>query len=253
MKPETRHLHFHRHRHRPPHPHTLHVRRHSWPPFKLALPSLPPAAEATEATAPAPAAPIADDADPFPHFLSPPASPDSEAYIFDYMTADIAPAPRARRAARARARSLSPHRTPARPPYDAPAPTSPTAQAVRRLRAWMQRMEARYWSHRRAPDDDDGSGAPTPSRKRKAASPPSDVEMADGSGSGSGSGSDDAAPGSPARGRKTLRRSRGSVGGGGGVRSHSRKPRVWRSPPPEMWTVVEEEREDEAMGLGITV
>ena len=239
MKPETRHHHFTRHRHRPPHPHTLHARRHSWPPFKLSFPSLPSSPKTTQppSPSPSPSSPITDDDDPFPHFLSPQASPDPEAYIFDYMTASIDPAP----VRRSRARSASPPRTAPSPPYYAlPPRAGPTTQAIAKLRAWMERMEARY--RYRWPRD---GGAPAPDRKRKAASPPpDDVEMADGS-------SGDEGPVSPARGRKTLRRSRGSVGAG--ARGHSGRPRVWRSPPSDMWTVLEDEGEDETMGLGIAV
>ena len=137
-------------------------------------------------------------------------------------------------ASHSRARSHSPPPTDdeASPSYFHP---SPTLTAALKLKDWMQRMEQRYLYWRPARDSPS-----QPGRKRKAASPPPDVEM-----------HDEKMPVSPPRGRKTLRRSRGSRGGG--VRNHSGRPRVWRQPDVTIWPLIEDEQEDEPMGLGIAV
>ena len=229
MMSESRHVHFAPQLpHRRPH----HHRRHSWPPFKLHLPHLPHHA--------AKKLPIDDD--PQSYFLSPtpsPGGPDAdETYIFDYMSASIETSPRAR--------SLSPHRrsASASPSYFRPPRHSPTTAAVVKLRKWMQHMEARYL-YRRVRQE---GRSPASGQKRKASSPPIDGDRMEGI-EEEGSVS----PVSPPRGRKTLRRSRDRAGGR--VRSHSGRPRVWQLPSEDIWPVLEEEQEEDedAHGLGITV
>ena len=200
-------------------PHHHHQRRHSWPPLKLLhnLPHFPHS----------PRKPPIDE-EPLSYFLSPMPSPslDSGTYIYDYMNASIGDA------TPSRARSLSPQRS-ENPPYFQPSPSSPTTVAIARLRTWMHNMEEKYFYRR--PRD-----SPSKGRKRRAASLPPDTEMTDGPTGG---------PVSPPRGRKTLRRSQGSVRL---IRGHSGRPRVWQLPDEGLWPVLEDEHEDEPMGLGIS-
>ncbi|MCJ1484469.1 hypothetical protein MMC06_004640 [Schaereria dolodes] len=154
------------------------------------------------------------DDDPFAFFISPDADPDI--LTDEYLGAGIS--------STKRSRSLSPFRTRKR---SSASGTAFSNTAIAKLKRWIDRMEKRY---RHSPH-----GRPTKTGAISSETPltvPSAYLSR-----------------SPiARGRKegrlgeNLRRRRN-------VRSHSARPRVWREPGADIWSVAEEEQED--VGLGI--
>ena len=179
---------------------SYHSRHHSWPPFRLQH------FHQKENI----------DEDPFSFFIS--TSDDVEEYVVDYMNADIEDVP-------PRSRSLSPfHRN-----KSTKSRNNPTTAAISRLKKWIEKMETRYFNHRRSPPTDVYK-APYKAPEPLPASPPE--------------------PTSPTfRGRKTVQRNSRSVGNRA-VRSHSGKPRIWREPSEDIYPVLEVQ---EDAGLGIKV
>lgn len=156
------------------------------------------------------------DENPFAFFIS--TSDDVDGLADEHITADIELEPRSR--------SLSPfhlHRW----TVEKSAEPGSDRTGFTKLKRWIAKMEKRYFH-------------------RRMISPPpvlvvSPVRVPQNSPN---------SPNSPnARGRNGLRGSpRGRASGT--IRSHSRKPRVWREPGEDMWPL-EEEQED--LGLGISV
>ena len=167
------------------------------------------------------------DENPFAFFVSPPE--DSEREIADDLSAGIEDG--------RRPRSLSPLHIKERPVSSLrPIPLSPRAVLMR----WIEKMEKRYVHKRRASDEE----LPSPSPPIPAQSPTAPT-----------------APLSPQpRGRATRQHSPNSSSPRQ-MRSHSGRPRIWRSPPSGIWTLAEEkEQEDKEQekkeqkdcGLGIS-
>ena len=154
------------------------------------------------------------DENPFAFFISPPE--DSGGGIADDLSAGIEVG--------RRPRSLSPLHVKEKPVSNLRStPLSPRAVLVR----WIEKMEKRYVHKRRASDEE----PPKPTSLVPTRSPP--------------------APPSPQmRGRAVQQHSPNSSSGRQ-IRSHSGRPRIWRSPPSGIWTL-EEEKEQEEHGLGIS-
>ncbi len=149
------------------------------------------------------------DDDPFAYFISP--AEDRDIFTESYLTAGIAN--------RQRSRSLSPIPIRRKPHAKSSAAKSPTL----RLKQWIERME-RYYFHRSPP-------SPQPQIPIIEVREPKQWETVS----------------PPIRGRRDFRSSshdRISQT----VRTPPRKPRVWREPSEDIWTVFEE---GEEVGLGI--
>ena len=152
------------------------------------------------------------DEDPFAFFLS--ASNDLDGFPDEHITADIEPTPRSR--------SLSPF--PCRRTQDEESPEISSTTTIAKLKRWIEKMERRYF-HRRP------TLLPEPEFKiSPVRTPPK-------------------SPSSPqARGRLDAR-TRPNSRATRAMRSHSGRPRVWREPNEDIWTVMEEQ---EDIGRGIT-
>ena len=155
------------------------------------------------------------DENPFSFFISPPE--DSGGGIADDLSAGIEDG--------RRKRSLSPLNIKERPISSIRSrPLSPRAVLTR----WIEKMETRYVHKRRASDE----APPKPSALIPLrASPPVPTLSPK-------------APLSPQmRGRAVKQE-----GSGGSpkrqIRSHSGRPRIWRSPPSGIWTLAEEKEQD---------
>lgn len=153
------------------------------------------------------------DADPFAYFVSPVEESDCDAGI----------------TSKARSRSLPPsHRAPWPPLTISKNHTSPTA----RLKQWINRMEKLY-SHRAAPPPPEPFIMLAEPRRPSTLPQPGPVII----------------PRSPpVRGRGNGRKTSGQRITANG-RTPTRRPRVWREPSSDIWSVPEESEE---VGLGIT-
>ena len=193
------------------------TRRYSWPPLKL----IKPRREKDI------------DEDPFSHFLTPINYDHARAWD-DYMEADIE--------RESRPKSLSPCTMQNRDKVL-------QGPAIRKLKSWIQRMEARY-VYRRTPDTmiEEEASLPTPPNspvqlqssinKRVAF-----VEME----TGPNFDMCNITISPPLRGRRPARSTRRRYGDKV-VRSHSKRARVWKEPDEDIWSVPEEQ---EDIGLGI--
>ena len=189
-----------------------HVRRHSWPPFRLS--NLHHKKDI--------------DDDPFSFFISP--SNDLAGFDFDHMNADIEP--------ESRSRSLSPSMI----RNKGKILNSPT---ISRLKKWVQKMEARYLHTRYSAPSKVPTLLITPpdspiiGMKRPASPEPLertvDIPI-------------QVSP--PLRGRRTSRSARRPYGNRM-VRSHSKRARVWREPGEDIWPVMEEDGEDIGLGISV--
>ena len=150
------------------------------------------------------------DNDPFAYFISP--AEDRDIFTESYLTAGIT--------SKQRPRSLSPTTVRLKPHNKLPTHKSPTL----RLKKWIERME-KYYFHR-SPSSPQAQGPIIVVREPKQPDPVSP----------------------PVRGRRDSR-SKSHDRNPQAVRTPPRKPRVWRQPSEDIWTVVEE-RED--VGLGIS-
>ncbi|KAL2047386.1 hypothetical protein N7G274_001407 [Stereocaulon virgatum] len=153
------------------------------------------------------------DEDPFSYFISP--AEDRDVFINSHLTAGIND--------KRRSRSLSPakHKT-ITSLAAAAAASSPTAK----LKRWIERMELRCFRRSSAMCE-----RPMPSPNPQQ--PPEIVQTVS----------------PPVRGRRDIRSSsRQRVNHN--MRSHSRRPRVWREPSKDIWPVAEE---GDGIGLGISV
>ena len=197
-----------------------HRRHHSWPPFRLHIPHRKHI-----------------DEDPFSFFLS--LDGDSAGSMIDHMDADIDVS--------SRSRSHSPNMF----HNKAKLLASPTGKSIVRLKKWVEKMEVRYF-HLKRPQLEEQSTVPEiivsdtevpkPCLKRPAS--PSELEEIE-----------RAIPipiSPPLRGRRSRRSSRRPYGGQM-VRTHSKRARVWREPSEEIWSVMEEDEEDDEIGLGISI
>lgn len=184
-------------------------RRHSWPPFKTLHTSFGGGDKI--------------DDNPFAYFISP--IEDQEAFVDSNLTAGITQQPRTC--------SLSPFHYQIHSP---PLSTPPEWRPLVILRKLIRRLEARrHPTHRHlSPSQSQTRAAPPPhSYLKPQPSPPSPPSS----------------QGSPRiRGRRTLPSSEGSSRIRQ-VRSHSGRPRIWREPGEDLWTLAEE---GEEVGLGIT-
>jgi hypothetical protein len=194
-------------------------RSHSWPPFKLQLHS--PFAHHSNKNI---------DEDPFSFFIST-NDGDEEQFVADYMSGGIEVP---------RARSLSPLRKRRRQGQTGFA--SEDAKAIRMLKKWMRRMEPKYFDRKRKlEEEDERHMSPEMLPRAFPLSPPSSPHTPQ--------------PQSPNhRGRAHLRKPVRDLEQNGEtrqVRSHSGRPRLWRAPESDIWTV-DEEREDDS-GLGIVL
>lgn len=184
-------------------------RRHSWPPLKTLHTSFGGSDKI--------------DDNPFAYFISP--TEDQDAFDDSNLTAGITQ--------QSRTRSLSPFR------YQLPSSPLSTTTGWRPLvilRKLIRRLEARrYHTHRHL----------SPSQPQTRAASPPDLYL-----------KPQPSPAAPPslqvsptiRGRRTLPSSEGS-GRIRQVRSHSGRPRIWREPGEDLWTLAEE---GEEVGLGIT-
>lgn len=162
------------------------------------------------------------DDNPFAYFISP--VEDREDFVETHLTAGITVQPRPR--------SLSPFRQFHLSPLSAP----PEWRPLVILRRLIRRLEARRYSTRRKL---------SPSHPQTQAASPPDFYLQPHPSS--------ASPPSPqvsprSRGRRDLPSSVGSSRIRQ-VRSHSGRPRIWREPGEDLWTLAEE---GEEVGLGIT-
>lgn len=184
-------------------------RRHSWPPFKTLHTSF--------------GGDDKIDDNPFAYFISP--IEDQEAFVGSNLTAGITQRPRTR--------SLSPFHSQF---HSSPLSTPLEWRPLVILRKLIRRLEARRHPTCRHP---------SPSQPQTRAPPPPDSYLKP--------PPSPASPPSPQvspriRGRRVLPSSEGSSRIRQG-RSHSERPRIWREPGEDLWTLAEE---GEEVGLGIT-
>ena len=152
------------------------------------------------------------DENPFAFFIS--NTGGSDEIPEDSMSAGIEKTPRSR--------SLSPLQFHAKQNPDLASLTVPNPFS--RLKRWIQRMEKQYFHQGHLSPIEVPQNTPVSSLQRSPVSPPS-------------------------RGRESIRGSPRSLRSSD-TRSHSGRPRVWREPSDNIWSVVEEQEE---IGLGISL
>lgn len=166
------------------------------------------------------------DSDPFAYFVSP--DEDRVVYIEGNLTAGIK--------SKSRSRSL--------PPFQSRGPrlhlsiSTTTRSPTARLKRWIERMEQQYFhlSHK-------STDEPDPIIKIVKPKPQSPIPRTE----------PVVIPISPPiRGRRDARTGSGQRRTPNNGRTPPRRPRVWREPSAEIWSVPEED-EDISFGLGITV
>ena len=160
------------------------------------------------------------DDDPFAFFIS--ASDGPVIFPDDSTAAGIEPSPRAR--------SLSPFLS--RTHHEPNLAALTAASRIAKLKKWIIKMERRYLNYKPPSPSGVPQNSPASPLQRSPAPP---------------------LPRSPAspqiRGRGNTRGSPRSLASRG-TRSHSARPRVWREPSGDIWTVLEEQ---EDVGLGISM
>ena len=164
------------------------------------------------------------DSDPFAYFVSP--SDDRNIYIEGSLTAGIQIG---------RSRSLP--RQHSRKPYFRLEISTSSRSPTARLRRWIERMEKQYFHHYSHHEDPIIEIIePRPKPEPQPRMEPVVVEISP-----------------PVRGRRSARTGSGQRRAGNKGRTPPRRPRVWREPSAEIWSVAEEDEGESKSGLGITV
>ena len=156
------------------------------------------------------------DENPFSFFISPPE--DSRGSIADDLSAGIEDG--------RRRRSLSPLHIKEKPVSSLRShPLSPRAVLTR----WIEKMETRYVHKRRASDEE----LPKPSALIPLRPSPPIPTLSP------------TAPLSPHMRGRAVKQQTPNGSPRRQIRSHSGKPRIWRSPPSGIWTLAEEKEQDD--------
>jgi len=152
------------------------------------------------------------DENPFAFFLS--ASDDLDDFSDEHIRADIDQRPRSRSLSPFVFRKAKDNRT-----FEISSTT-----AISKLKRWIEKMERRYFHRRHVL-------LPQPEFKVSPTKAPQN------------------SPSSPQMRGRMNARTRPNSRANRAMRSHSGRPRIWREPDEDIWTVMEEQEE---IGLGIT-